>query len=54
MDDEPDSDVDFGKLISDRRLIRWQIAATMTGWTFEEFVVITLDRAATQIEKTAA
>ena len=54
LDDEPDSDVDFGKLISDRRLTRWQIAATMTGWTFEEFVVITLDRASAQIEKPAA
>ena len=54
MDDEPDADVDFGKLVSDRRMVRWQVAATLTGWSFEEFVVITLDRAAAQIERTAA
>ena len=49
MQDEPDPDVDFGKLISERRFLRWQQAATLSGWTFEEFVVITLDRAAKEL-----
>jgi hypothetical protein len=54
MDDDPDPDVDFGALISEKRLARWQAAARLTDWTFEEFVVITLDRAAAQVERTAA
>ena len=54
LEDEPDADVNFEALISERRLARWQAAARLTEWTFEEFVVVTLDKAALQLEKAAA
>jgi DNA-directed RNA polymerase specialized sigma24 family protein len=54
LDDAPDSDVDFGELISERRLSGWQAAARLTEWTFEEFVVVTLDRASAEIKRSAA
>jgi DNA-directed RNA polymerase specialized sigma24 family protein len=54
LDDAPDSDVDFGELISQRRLARWQAAAKLTEWSFEEFIAVTLDRAASELERSAA
>lgn len=53
-EDLVDLDFDFGRLISEGRLIRWQLAAKLTEWSFEEFVVITLDRAARDLERAAA
>lgn len=52
--DEPDPDVDFGKLLSERRLVKWQAAADIVGLDVSEWVCITLDRAARQVERTAA
>ena len=54
MDEDPDPDVDFDNLVSEKRLARWQSAAEATGWTFRDWVCITLDSAAAQIERAAA
>lgn len=54
MDEDPDPDVDFEGLVSEKRLARWQMAAEATGWTFRDWVCITLDSAAKQIERAAA
>lgn len=51
--DDPDPDVDFEALISARRMVRWQQAALLTEWTFTEWVCITLDRAAKDMEGAA-
>ena len=52
--DEPDPDVDFDKLISERRLVLWQQAATAVNLTLAEYVVVTMDKASRQVLKTAA
>ena len=52
--DEPDPDVDFGRLISEQRIARWQSAASASGLTLEDFLFDALDRAATAIERTSA
>jgi hypothetical protein len=52
--DDPDPDVDFDKLISEKRLTRWQHAAVLVEMTVSEWVVVTLDKAAARIERTAA
>lgn len=54
VDDDPDPDVDFDKVISERKLARWQAAAEVVGMTLVEWVPVTLDRAAAQIERTQA
>lgn len=52
--DPADHDTDFEALVDERRRAKWQAAAVHTGWTLEEFVVITLDRAAKQVLESAA
>lgn len=53
LDDEPDPDLE-GKFISERKLVRWQKAAKLVGMTMEEWIPVTLDKAARRIEKTKA
>jgi hypothetical protein len=43
MLDDADPEVDFEKLISERRMARYQRAAAFRGWTVAEWIVITLD-----------
>lgn len=54
MDDENDvdADVDFEKLVSERRLGEWQQAAEAVDLPLTEWVVLTLDRAAKVIRRT--
>ena len=54
LDDHLDTDVDFDRLLSERRLSRYQRAATITGIDISEWIVITLDIAARHAEKHAA
>ncbi len=44
--DPADHDVDFEGVVDERRRARWQQAAAATGWSLEEWVAISLDRAA--------
>lgn len=43
MLDEPDPEVDFDKLISERRIARYQRAAAFRNLSMAEWIVITLD-----------
>jgi hypothetical protein len=43
IEDEADPELDFERLISERRLARYQRAAAFRGWTVTEWIVITLD-----------
>jgi hypothetical protein len=54
MDDEPDVDLDdleLEKLVSEHRAFEWQEAARAVDLSFEDWVVITLDRAAKVIRR---
>lgn len=53
-DEDADPDVDFGKLISEKRLAYWQSAARSVELEMSEWIVIVLDRAARQVLRTAA
>jgi hypothetical protein len=53
MEDEPDPDVDFGKLVSEHRLIEWQVAARTVDLPIAEWICVTLDRATAAIKRTA-
>lgn len=52
--DDADPDVDFEHLMSDKRVSTWQRAAGIVDMTLPEFVVVSLDRAAKQVLRTAA
>lgn len=52
--DPADHDSDFHTLVDDRRRSRWQQAAVNVGWELDEWICITLDKAATQVELSAA
>ncbi len=52
--DPADHDTDFEELVSDRRRARWQQAADLVGWPLSEWIVISLDKAARQVGRTAA
>ncbi len=52
--DPADHDVDFSRLISDRERSDWQAAANVTGWELDEWIKITLNKAALQVLRTAA
>lgn len=49
-----DTDIDFDQLVSERRQARWHKAANQHGLPIEEWIVITLDLAATAAERQAA
>jgi hypothetical protein len=54
MDDEPDVDpydLDFERLVSERRLFEWQEAARTVELSFEDWIFVTLDRAAKVIKR---
>ena len=53
-DQEADPDVDFGKLVSEHRLIEWQEAAGIVDLPMAEWVCVTLDRATAAIGRTAS
>jgi hypothetical protein len=46
LEDAPDPELDFEKLISDRRLLEWEEAARLVELPVAEWVVVTLDREA--------
>jgi DNA-directed RNA polymerase specialized sigma subunit len=48
-EDKADPDVSFEGLISERRVARWQAAADRVGLSLADFVVVTLDKAATAL-----
>jgi hypothetical protein len=49
-DDQPDLDsLDFEKLMSARRVARWQRAADAAGWQLSEFICISVDRASREV-----
>jgi hypothetical protein len=50
---EPADNVDFEGLVDDRRRSQWQRAADVAGWSLEEWVVITLDKAARGVLQTS-
>jgi hypothetical protein len=50
----PDVDFDFGNMITEQRLERWESAAASTGASFEDFVTTWLDAAANAIERTGS
>lgn len=50
--DEPDPDIDFGHLISEQRLERWQSAAGAVGVDVKEWIPDVLDQASAAIERT--
>jgi hypothetical protein len=54
MDDEydVDADIDFAKLLSEHRVLEWQRAAQTVELPLEEWIAITLDRAAKVIRRT--
>lgn len=52
--EDVDADLDFAKLVSDRRFSMWQQAATTTNLDVAEWIVISLDRAAKQVLRSAA
>lgn len=52
--DPADHDVDFSATVDDRRRSKWQAAAVIVGWELDDWIVITLDKAAVQIVSTAA
>jgi len=56
MDEEldVDTDLDFEKLLSERRVAEWQSAAHSVELSLEEWIAITLDRAAKAIKQAAA
>jgi hypothetical protein len=51
MDDDADidADIDFAKLLSEHRVLEWQRAAQTVELDLEEWIAITLDRAAKAI-----
>jgi hypothetical protein len=56
MDDDADvdADVDFAKLVSEHRVLEWQRAARTVELPLEEWIAITLDRAAKVIRRAAS
>jgi len=54
MLEEADPDVDFEKLVSERRVARYQRAAKFRGWSVEEWIMITLDAAWRAAERQGA
>jgi len=52
--DPADRDVDFSATVDDRRRSKWQAAAVLVGWELDEWIVITLDRASTQLLEATA
>lgn len=52
--DPADHDTDFETLVDERRRARWQEAATTVEWSLSEWIVITLDRAAKDVLRSAA
>ena len=57
LDDDPDPadhDTDFEELVDGRRRSRWQQAAEQVGWPLSEWVMISLDKCAADVLKSAA
>lgn len=52
--DPADHDTDFEHLVDERRRARWQEAATEVSWPLSEWIVITLDKAASDVLRSAA
>ena len=52
--DPADHDVDFSKIVSDRERAEWQAAAQATDWELEDWMKISLNKAAKQVLRTAA
>ena len=48
-----DSDIDFARLLSEHRVLEWQRAAQTVELPLEEWIAITLDRAARVIRRAA-
>jgi hypothetical protein len=53
FDDNPDVDLEIERFLSTDRVAAWTAAADLVGVRLEEFVVITLDRAAAAIQAAA-
>lgn len=52
--DPADHDVDFTKLVGDRERADWQAAAQAVDWELDEWIKITLNKAAKYVLETAA
>jgi len=52
--DPADHDVDFSKIVGDRERSDWQRAAKATGWELDEWMKITLNKAAKFVLESAA
>ena len=52
--DPADHDVDFSKIVGDRERSDWQKAAQATDWELDEWIKITLNKAAKQVLRSAA
>jgi hypothetical protein len=52
--DPADHDTDFHSLVDERRRARWQQAADSVGWQLEEWIVISLDKCAAGVLRSAA
>jgi hypothetical protein len=52
--DPADHDVDFSKIVGDRERSDWQQAAKATGWELDEWMKITLNKAAKFVLESAA
>jgi hypothetical protein len=53
FDDDADPEIDFEKLLSERRLVKWQQAAEAVNLSLADYIAVTLDRASAQTLKTA-
>ena len=51
--DPADHDVDFSKIVGDRERSEWQLAAQATGWELDEWMKITLNKAAKHVLRAA-